>query len=255
MAFEKSYLIPPENLLKSYAVTADQFREHGYGFVYEFLVKRARLLQNERVLDLGCGPGHHARPLADYLTDSGSFEGLDIGSDAIDFCKTAYASHKNFKFTHADIHNEHYNPKGRLQQHDYKLPFTDAEFDLVYAVSLFTHLLPHELMSYLAEIRRVVKPNGRFVATFFLINAASLANMANEESRTRFRFPYAYGTHRLSSTEDRAAGVAYEEVWLQNMFRQNGLRACEITYGTWSGERDMLQSLQDIVLAVPSTRV
>jgi len=69
MSLDKSSLVPPPALLQEYAVTAEQFIEHGYGFVYEVLAKRARLLANERVLDLGCGPGHHARALTEYLSD------------------------------------------------------------------------------------------------------------------------------------------------------------------------------------------
>src|SRR5439155_3521906 len=59
------------------------------------------------------------------------------------------------------------------------------------------------------------------------------------------------GTHRLLSLEDRAAGVAYNELWIRGTLTQNGLRLCEVTYGTWSGGRDMLQSLHDIILALP----
>src|SRR5436853_791096 len=154
MALDGSYLVPPASILKEYAVTAEQFVEHGYGFVYEGLIKRGRLQKNERVLDLGCGPGHHARPLTEYLSTDGSFEGLDILLSAIDFCQSAYVAHPNFKFTHADIYNSHYNPAGKLKQAEYTLPYGNAEFDLVYSISLFTHLLPEDALSYFREIRR-----------------------------------------------------------------------------------------------------
>src|SRR5437868_6234962 len=136
MALDRSYLIPPASILKEYAVSAEQFIEHGYGFVHEGLVKRGRLLHSERVLDLGCGPGHHARPLTEYLSSEGSFEGLDIVLPAIDFCRSAYVAHSNFKFTHADIYNSHYNTAGKFKQREYTLPYGNAEFDLVYSISL-----------------------------------------------------------------------------------------------------------------------
>lgn len=251
MTLDGTPLIPPPAILAAYAVTPEQFIEHGNGFVYEFLVKRGRLRPNERILDLGCGPGHHARPLTEFLSDEGSFEGLDIATPVIDFCKSAYAAFKNFNFTHADIQNDHYNAEGRFRQNQYKLPFKDSEFDLVYSVSLFTHLPPEDTLSYLAEIRRVLKPTGRFISTFFLINAEAEAGIANENSAAVFRFPHNCGTHRLLSVEDRAAGVAYDESWIRRALTQSGLRLCEVTYGNWSGGRDMLQSLQDIILALP----
>jgi len=251
MTLDKSYLVPPPSILMEYGVTADQFIEHGYGFVYEVLVKRGRLLPNERVLDLGCGPGYHARPLTEHLSNEGSFEGLDVGLPVIDFCKRAYVAHDNFKFIHADIYNEHYNPRGRFKQREYRLPYSDAEFDIVYSVSLFTHLLPEDTLSYLREIRRVLKSTGRFISTFFLLTAESQANIVNKEKNAVFRFPHDFGTCRVLSPKDPAAGVAYDEAWIRHALAEVALRLCEVTYGTWSGERDMLQSLQDIVLAVP----
>lgn len=246
---DKTYLVPPASILSEYAVTADQFIEHGYGFVYEFLVKRGRLLPDERVLDLGCGPGHHARPLTEYLSSSGSFEGLDVGRSVIDFCRTAYMAHPNFRFTCADIYNEHYNPVGHVRQRDYVLPYADAEFDVVYAVSLFTHLLPEDTASYFREIRRVLKSTGRFISTFFLLTVESRANILSKITPA-FSFPHDFGTYRVLSANDPAAAVAYEHGWITQQLVKAGLRLCEVVYGTWSGERDMLQSLHDIVLAV-----
>lgn len=251
MTLDKSYLIPPEALLNEYAVTAEQFIEHGYGFTYEALVKRARLLPTERVLDLGCGPGHHARPLTEYLSPEGRFDGLDIDSAVIDFCKQAYAGHRNFNFIHADICNEHYNPRGKFKQREYRLPYGDAEFDVVYSVSLFTHLLPEDTASYLKEIRRVLKSSGRFISTFFLLTEESRDAIVSKDNRAVFRFPHNVGIVRVLSTEDPAAGVAYEESWIRHILAESGLRLCEVAYGTWPGERDMLQSLQDIILAIP----
>ncbi len=249
---EKAYLVPPPNILAQYAVTAEQFIEHGYGGVYELLVKRGRLLRNERVLDLGCGPGHHARPLTEYLSSEGSFEGLDIGPAVIEFCKGAYSRHPNFNFTHADIYNEHYNRSGATKQSAYKLPYKDADFDLVYSVSLFTHLLPEDATSYFREIRRVLKSTGRFISSFFLLTAESRANIANENKSAAFRFPHDFGSYRVLSTNDLAAGVAYDEAWIRNRLGEAGFRLCEVTYGTWSGEPDMLQALQDTILALPA---
>jgi SAM-dependent methyltransferase len=249
---DKAYLVPPADILALYAVSPEQFIEHGYGGVYELLVKRGRLLPNERVLDLGCGPGHHARPLTEYLSSEGSFEGLDIGLSVIEYCKGAYGRHSNFNFTHVNIYNEHYNRSGTIKQNAYKLPFKDADFDLVYSVSLFTHLLPEDATSYFREIRRVLKPTGRLISTFFLLTAESRANIANENKNAAFRFPHDFGSYRVLSTNDPAAGVAYDEAWIRNKLAEAGFRLCEVTYGTWSGDRDMLQALQDTILALPT---
>jgi trans-aconitate methyltransferase len=57
MKLSRDQLIPPDDLLAAYAVNAEQFADHGSGFVREVLVKRGNLQPHERVLDLGCGPG------------------------------------------------------------------------------------------------------------------------------------------------------------------------------------------------------
>lgn len=244
-------LIPPDEILADYAVTAEQFAAHGPGFVYEVLVKRGNLQPNDRVLDLGCGPGHHARTLTEYLSDDGSFDGLDIGKSVIDYCQAAYAHYRNFTFRHANIFNEHYNPTATLRQVDYQLPYPSGHFDFVYSVSLFTHLLPEDALAYFREIRRVMKPSGRFISSFFLLTPEALSNIANPARAAAYRFPNEYGCCRVMSQEDPAQAIAYPEHWIRESLHKSGLRVAETMLGTWNGERDRLQTLQDIVLAVP----
>lgn len=251
MSLDASYLVPPQNLLSEYAVTAEQLIEHGYGFVYGFLEKRGQLQPSERVLDLGCGPGHHARPLTEYLSNEGSFEGFDISKSSIEYCTEAYAEHTNFGFTHADIYNVHYNRAGKVKQRDYKLPYADSEFDLVYSVSLFTHLLPEDTVSYLKEIKQVLKDGGRFISSFFLMTEEVRTRLPEAVRRAPYSFNHDCGHYHTLDKDDPAQGVAYNEDWFRAVLAENGFRLCEVNYGRWSGERDMLHSLQDIVMAVP----
>lgn len=236
-------LIPPEQILRYYAVTAEQFVEHGNGSVW-FLINRCRLEPHERVLDLGCGPGFTAQVLAGYLS-SGSYEGLDIMPPVVEFCQTAYSGYGNVHFTLADIQNSHYNPNGRFKQSEYKLPFRDAEFDLVFSVSLFTHLLPDEVECYLAETRRVLKPGGRCVATFFLLNDDSRAS-----EKPAYRFAFDRDNHSLLDAAVPARAVAYDENWVKAEFRKHRLPICEVIYGDWTGNHGLLRAVQDIVVAV-----
>ena len=236
--------IPPEWLLKEYSIDADQFIEHGSGFVHEYLIRRLRA--DERILDLGCGPGFHARLLTEYLT-LGRYEGLDVVPRVVEFCQAAYAPCKNVHFTLADIQNSHYNPTGRYKQSEYKLPYDDHEFDLVFSISLFTHLLPDDVESYVREIRRVLKPTGRCLGTFFLLNEETC--IANDKAV--YNFPYDRGCCHLLDAQNPARAVAYDETWVRNTFRKHQLRICEVNYGHWAGGKDLLQTVQDIVVAVP----
>ena len=77
-----------------------------------------------RVLDFGCGAG---RVLRHFSTDaeSGEFWGCDIDGASIDWCRANLSP--PFRF----FRNDELPP----------LPHPDQSFDLIYAMSVFTHLL------------------------------------------------------------------------------------------------------------------
>src|SRR5262249_36838661 len=52
----------------------------------------------------------------------------------------------------------------------YAFPFPDSSFDVVYAASLFTHLLPDETANYFHQCRRVLRPAGRCLFSCFLLD-------------------------------------------------------------------------------------
>lgn len=73
-------------------------------------------------------------------------------------------------FVWADVRNPHDNPNAATPAADYRFPFADASFDVIYAASLFTHLLPDEARNYLSEARRVLRPGGRCLFSFFILD-------------------------------------------------------------------------------------
>ena len=116
-------LLPPVELLFDGSSTIQEFISVGDGFTREYLLHRAHLQPNERVLDLGSGNGQKARVLATYLDSRGSYEGLDIVRAGIEWCQLAYPHLPNFRFILADdLHSTHYNPKGRVRAENYRLP-------------------------------------------------------------------------------------------------------------------------------------
>ena len=78
--------------------------------------------------------------------------------------------HPSFRFQLADIRNAQYNPTGSQEARAYSFPYPDREFDLALAASVFTHLRPGEIERYVSEAARVLKPGGRLLASFFLLN-------------------------------------------------------------------------------------
>lgn len=140
------------------------------------------------MLDVGCGSGRMALPLTGYLNSEGRYAGFDISQKAIAWCQEHITSaHPNFQFEVSDIYNSLYNPKGKYQSLDFRFPYPDASFDVVFLTSVFTHMFPPDVEHYLDEISRVLKPGGRCLCTYFLLNDESLAHIAEGKSAHNFQ--------------------------------------------------------------------
>ncbi|HEY8504805.1 MAG TPA: class I SAM-dependent methyltransferase [Gemmataceae bacterium] len=238
-------LLPPLRLREQ--VGNADFRATGATILGE-LVALAGLRPGESVLEVGCGCGRIAVPLTGYLGARGRYEGFDICEPLVRWCRRHVTPRfPNFAFRHADIYNGHYNPRSRTRACEYRFPYPDGEFDLVFLTSVFTHLLPADLEHYLAEIARVLRPGGRCFATAFLLNAESL-RLAGEGAG-QFRFGPARDGWATLDPADPEAAVAYEEGPFLERFRRHGLSVRRpIDFGDWCG-RAGCRAGQDIVVA------
>lgn len=107
-----------------------------------------RLGEFPRILDFGCGCGRTLRWMRD-LTREATVWGVDIDAEAIDWCR-GHIGPARFEVT---------NPVPPL-------PFPDNSFDLIYALSVFTHLDYPGQIAWLTELRRVLAPGGIVLLTF-----------------------------------------------------------------------------------------
>ncbi|HTK99522.1 MAG TPA: class I SAM-dependent methyltransferase [Pseudomonadales bacterium] len=99
------------------------------------------------ILDFGCGCGGTLVWLRD-LAPTAALSGTDIDDDAIGWCR-------------ANL------PFGRFDTNDATPPlaYADASFDLVYAVSVFSHLDEDFQFQWLQELRRILAPGGTCLIT------------------------------------------------------------------------------------------
>jgi SAM-dependent methyltransferase len=98
------------------------------------------------ILDFGCGCGRVTRRWA--TLDGVAVHGSDRNAAAIEWCR------HNLGFAH-------FETNGLAPP----LPYADGSFDLVYALSVFTHLTEELGLAWAAELERVLRPGGQLLLT------------------------------------------------------------------------------------------
>ena len=230
-------LVPPRRMQLSvgegdFGAIGDEFLSH--------LVGLCGLRPEDRVLDVGCGIGRLARPLAGYLSIDGFYAGFDVNADAIAWCRRRYRHFPNFVFVHADVHNARYNPGGSSPAVAYAFPFDDGAFDVCVLMSVLTHLTADETLHYLGQVRRVLAPGGRMLATAFVLDP-------DAPSPALAFGPPADGMAVVDPAVPEEA-VGFEEEWLLEALRTAGLDVVALHPGLWTGRSDGT-SFQDVVVA------
>ena len=113
------------------------------------------LKPTDYLIDVGCGSGRLAKPLAEYLT--GKYLGIDVVPGLVAYARTLVAR-ADWRFEVAE---------------GLKIPEADGRADMVCFFSVLTHLLHEESFVYLREARRVLKPGGKIVFSFLDFRVAS----------------------------------------------------------------------------------
>ena len=129
------------------------------------------------VLEIGCGVGRVAIALQDKYPAL-SYAGLDVDRMSVVACRSnPQLAASGFEFVLADIATDLYNASGTIGAESFVLPFPDESKDVIYLVSVFTHMLPRECENYAREIMRVLRPGGRCAVTTLLLDRGDVKNL------------------------------------------------------------------------------
>jgi SAM-dependent methyltransferase len=123
-----------------------------------------RLEKLKNVLDFGCGVGRVLRHF--HRFKGPKFYGTDYNVSLIKWCQ------ENLKFAECQVN-----------QLDSKLSYPDEKFDLVYALSVFTHLSETLQFFWLDELARITKPGGHL---FITLHGDFYISQIKPENQQRF---------------------------------------------------------------------
>lgn len=105
-------------------------------------------LRDKEILDWGCGPARIIRHLPTLIKTDCRFYGTDYNSKTIDWCK---ANIKEIEFAQNELHPPTNYPAER--------------FDIIYGISIFTHLSAINHQHWFNELIRILRPGGLLLLT------------------------------------------------------------------------------------------
>jgi len=126
-----------------------RFSTNSYGWckwVFDTLLK---LPENAKILELGCGPGYLWKENINQIPAGWNITLSDLSSGMLDAAwRNLVVTGRAFKFEEIDAQS---------------IPYEDETFDAVIANHMLYHV-PDRLKA-IAELKRVLTPNGRLIAT------------------------------------------------------------------------------------------
>jgi SAM-dependent methyltransferase len=155
---------------------------------------RIDMRQFEAILDFGCGC---ARVVRHWAGLTAAVHGCDYNPGSVTWCR------RNLPFATFDVN--------RLEP---PLPYADAQFDLVYALSVFTHTPEPLLLPWMRDLWRVLRPGGFLIVTTH--GEAYLGELTVEE-QGRFRSGRPVAKHEDAGGTNRC-GVYFSDEYIRTRF-------------------------------------
>lgn len=193
--------------------------------LWTFILGNGYATLDSTVVDIGSGVGKAALTLRDfdYLGNrfTGQYFGFDVDAEMVDWCATAFPSDR-FHFSHVDARSAVYNPEGGTAPP--QLAVADGAADLVIAQSLLSHLLEDDVVHYLREAHRMLRPGRRMIATVFCLDDLQ----AQGNLGGRWTFEHQLGAARVENPRFPESAVAYPRSWLVDSARDAGFSQAEV---------------------------
>ena len=146
-----AFVLPPPHLAFDAYSAPDWYHykqsgEKSAEFIYN--ITKKYLTNPAAIYEWGCGPARIIRHLPAVAESNIQIFGTDYNPETIEWAK------KNISGVSFDLNM--LNPP---------LTYDNGVFDLIYAISVFTHLSEQNALNWIDELHRVLKPNGILLIT------------------------------------------------------------------------------------------
>lgn len=98
-----------------------------------------------RILDFGAGIGNSLGPMQQAFPDA-LISGIDVSAESLEACREVAREGTDLRCYDGQT-----------------IPYDEGTFDVVFAACVFHHIPAEQHVALIGEIRRVLKPDGRFV--------------------------------------------------------------------------------------------
>lgn len=212
--------------------------------IFQTIMYQNKPLNTEcRVLDVGCGTGLLGISAEPLVYESGCYTGIDVMKYEIKFCKQHFTQ-PNYNFIHLDISNATY--ASHQNQSKTKWPIDDNSYNMVTALSVWTHLNEEDAIFYFKEIYRVLELKGRAIITFFIMDKYyeeslnnRIDNLGKYHNTNQLQWIFdtkAYDSNdwfcpKTANHPEDAIAVTTEG--LNKLIKESGLKLIEHYQGNW----------------------
>jgi SAM-dependent methyltransferase len=146
------------------------------------------------------------------------------------------------------VYSHQYNPSGKSNGENYRFPVEAGSFDAIFAASLFTHLLPAETLNYFRQCRLALKPGGKCLFSFFLLNRYGGRDKVISPS---YEFEYPLEGHPGVASRNPihpSETIAYNSATVKAIAADAGLAVTNEVPGYWSTTSDFAVNEQDLIV-------
>jgi SAM-dependent methyltransferase len=203
------------------------------------LIDYCNLQKDSSVMEIGCGVGRTALFLSEYL-ENGTYLGWDIDKKSIEIASALPKLNRpGFNFEYVNYQNELYNREGTKSNMDF--PGKDQSLDVVFLVSVFTHMYPEDITLYLKEIAKKLRNGGSCLFSTFLLD--------NGPGNT-LTFHHEFENYYINRLDIPLQAIGFKRVQLEEIVRPSDLKMERIIKGNWRSDKSIgeVDFGQDIII-------